>query len=308
MVDVRRRVTRSAEDVVVDVVIYTVMALICFSMLYPFWNSVVLSFNDGSDAIAGGITFWPRQFSLENYAYVFRDPRLARAYGVTIFRTLLGTPLTIIVTSTFAFGLTKRNLIGRRYYMWAAVFTLYFGGGLIPFFLVVRGLGLLDTIWVYLFVIGGSAALLNVFHMIIFRSFFMSIPQSLEDSARIDGAGYYTIFYRIIVPVSTPVFATLTLFNAVNHWNAWFDGAIFITRSNLVPLQTLLRQILNSNAVDELMGELGGTAAEELARSAITTQTLSMATMVFATVPILLVYPFLQRFFVHGLLIGSLKE
>jgi putative aldouronate transport system permease protein len=276
-------------------------------MIYPFWNSVVLSFNDGEDAIQGGITFWPREFSLENYKYVFQDTRLGKAYLVTIFRTVLGTLVTVFFTSCFAFGLTKKKLIGRKYYMWIAVFTMYFGGGLIPFYIVIRNLGLINSIWVYIFVIGAHPAVISVFHMIIFRTFFMNIPSSLEDSAKIDGAGYYTVFFKIVVPVSTPVFATLILFNAVNHWNAWFDGAIFVTNPNIVPMQTLLRQILNSNAFQELLNELEGNAAEELSMSRVTTRTLSMATMVFATLPILFAYPFLQRFFVHGLMIGSLK-
>lgn len=307
MVNNLRKVRRSGEDVVVDMVAYAILIVVCFSMIYPFWNSVVLSFNDGQDAIAGGITFWPRKFSLENYRYVFKDPRLVRAYAVTLFRTFVGTPLAILITSSFAYGLTKRQLLGRKYYMWLAVFTMYFSGGLIPFYLVIRNLHLINSIWVYIFVIGATPALLNVFYMIIFRSFFMNIPASLEDSARIDGAGYYTTFFRIIVPVSTPVFATLTLFNAVAHWNSWFDGAIFATSSDLVPLQTFLRQVLNSNAVNELMDKLSASAAEELARSAVTTRTLGMATMVFATLPILFAYPFLQRYFVQGLMVGSLK-
>ena len=298
---------KTRRDIVIDSVLYLLLVLLCFSMLYPFWNSVVLSFNDGVDAIRGGITFWPREFTLANYEFVLQDRRLARAYGNTVFRTVVGTLMGIVLTSQLAYGLSKRNLLGRKQYMWIAVFTMYFGGGLIPFYLLIRGLGLLNNRLVYLFVVGAGPALVSVFHMIIFRSFFLGVPDSLEDSARIDGAGYYTVYYRIVVPVSTPVFATLILFQAVNHWNSWFDGAIFMTDPNKVPLQTLLRQIINSNAMEELMGELQGTAAEALAMSSVTTRTLSMATMVFATLPILFVYPFVQRFFVHGLMIGSLK-
>lgn len=294
---------RTRGDAAFEAVVLLALVLMCFTMLYPFWNSVVISFNDGKDTMMGGITLWPREFTLENYRYVFKDDRILNAFGVTVMRTLVGTLISVTLTAMFAFALTKRQLRFRRLYLGMAVLTMYFGGGMIPSYLVVRMLGLRDTFWVL--VIPGAV---NVWNMIIFRSFFQGVPASLEESARIDGAGYYRVFFQIVTPVSLPVISTLALFTAVNHWNSWFDAAIYISSRELMPIQNLLQQIINTNSLTEMMSKVGGAAAENLAKTQMTTKSLTMATMVVATAPILMAYPFIQRYFVQGVMIGSLKE
>lgn len=275
-----------------------------FVTFYPFWNGLVISFNSGSDTAMGGVTFWPRDFTLENYGIVFQDTRLLNGFKISVLRTVIGTISSILVTSIFAYGMTKSELIGRKYYMIMCIITMYFGGGLIPTFMLVRGLGLMDSFWV--FIIPG---LVSVWNMIIFRTFFNGLPNGLEESAKIDGCGNWGIFFKIILPLSGPVIATLSLFTAVSHWNEWFLPSIYINNENLLPIQTMLRQILNSNIMSEQMSNLDSASQAVLSRmQSVTSKSLSMATMMVATLPIIMVYPFVQKHFVKGVLVGSLKE
>ena len=208
---------RGAGDQVLIASIYTLLAVLGFAAVYPFWNAAVISFNSGQDTALGGVTFWPRAFSLENYAVVFQDERLMNGFMISILRTAIGTLLSIMATAIFAYGMTKRDLMGRKYYMIICIVTMYFSGGLIPTYLLIRELQLLDTFWVM--VIPG---LISVWNMIIFRTFFQGIPGGLEESARIDGCSNWGVLMRIVLPLSGPVVATLSLFTAVYHWNDWF--------------------------------------------------------------------------------------
>ncbi|WP_020617968.1 carbohydrate ABC transporter permease [Paenibacillus daejeonensis] len=284
--------------------IYTALALLAFMTFYPFWNALVISFNSGADTARGGITFWPRIWTLENYKIVFQDERLVGAFFISIARTVVGTFLSILFTAVFAYGISKRELIGRNFYMVLCIITLYFSGGLIPTFLLIRELQLMNTFWVFII-----PSLISVWNMIIFRTFFQGLPKGLEESAKIDGSGNWGIFFRIVIPLSGPVIATLSLFTAVFHWNDWFGPSIYITNENLLPIQTMLKQILNSNIVSDQMAQLDSAAQGQMSRMrSVTSKSLSMATMMVATIPIILVYPFVQKYFVKGVLIGSLKE
>ncbi|WP_179223559.1 carbohydrate ABC transporter permease [Paenibacillus tyrfis] len=290
------------EDRVFSIVIHIALLFLAFVTFYPFWNSAVISFNLGSDTSLGGITFWPRAFTLENYQVVLKDVKILKGFGVSIARTLVGTFLTIAATSIFAYGMSRKELIGRGYYMTFCIITLYFGGGLIPTYLLIRGLGLFDSFWVFVI-----PSIISVWSMIIFRTFFRGIPAGLEDAARIDGCGYWGTFLRVVLPLSGPVVATLSLFTAIAHWNDWFVASIYINNQDLLPVQALLKQTLDSNIASELTQD--SAAQSFLAkRQSYTTKSLTMATMMVTTVPIILVYPFLQRFFVKGVLVGSLKE
>ncbi|WP_422657950.1 carbohydrate ABC transporter permease [Paenibacillus sp. EC2-1] len=291
-------------DRLMMVIIYTLLALLAFSTFYPFWNAAVISFNTGSDTALGGITFWPRDFTLENYAIVFNDARLLNGFYISVMRTVVGTVTSIIVTAVFAYGMTKKELIGRKYYMVLCIITMYFSGGLIPSFLLIRSLGLMDSFWV--FIIPG---LVSVWNMIIFKTFFQGLPGGLEESAKIDGCGNWGTFFRIVLPLSGPVIATLSLFTAVNHWNDWFLPSIYINNENLMPIQTMLKQILNTNIVSDQIGNLDSAAQGQLQKmQTVSSKSLSMATMMIATLPIIMVYPFVQKYFVKGVLVGSLKE
>jgi putative aldouronate transport system permease protein len=290
-----------------QVIICFILTVLGFSTLYPFWNSLVISFNVGSDTSLGGITFWPRKFTLENYSLVFGDGRISQAFMVSALRTVSGTLLSVLFTAVFAYGLSKRELIGRKYYMIFCIITMYFSGGLIPSFLLIRGMGMMDTFWVMII-----PGLISVYNMIIFRTFFLGLPAGLEESARMDGCNHFGVLFRIVLPISGPVIATLSLFTAVWHWNDWFSPTIYINDTRLLPIQTLLKQILNSNIVTEqLLQSVGNNAAAQdrlAAAQSVTTRSLSMATTMVATLPIIMVYPFLQKYFVKGVLIGSLKE
>ncbi|MPY16570.1 carbohydrate ABC transporter permease [Paenibacillus glucanolyticus] len=285
-------------------IVYGSLALLAFIALYPFWNAAVISFNSGTDTMQGGITFWPREFTLENYRVVFKDERLIDGFIISVFRTVTGTLLSIVTTAIFAYGISKRELMGRSFYMVTCIVTMYFSGGLIPNYLLIRELGLMNSFWVM--VIPG---IISVWNMIIFRTFFKGIPPGLEESAHIDGSSNWGVFFRIVLPLSGPVIATLSLFTAVYHWNDWFAPSIYISNADLLPIQTKLQQILNANIMMEQMQNMDAAAQGRMsAMKAVTTKSLSMATMMVATVPILCVYPFVQKYFVKGVLIGSLKE
>jgi putative aldouronate transport system permease protein len=294
----------SLEDKIMHVIIYSLLILMGFIMLYPYWNSLVISFNVGKDTMMGGLTFWPREFTLENYRIVFQDKRLVDALYISVMRTVIGTVISIFFTSMFAYGMTVKGLVGKKYYMIFCIITMYFGGGLIPYFLLIRELGMMNSFWVYVI-----PSIISVWNMIIFRAFFMGLPAGLEESAKIDGASLIGIFFRIILPISGPVIATLSLFTAVGHWNEWFSASIFISDAKLLPVQTVLQQILKSNIVSEQLMQVSGAAQEQMAKKiGVTAKSLTMATMVVATIPIILVYPFVQKYFVKGVLVGSLKE
>lgn len=284
--------------------IYALLILMAFVMLYPFWNSIVISFNAGSDTTLGGITFWPRQFTLENYSVVFQDKRLMSGFLISVLRTVIGTVLSIVCTAVFAYGMSKKQLMGRKWYMILCIVTMYFSGGLIPSFLINRELGLMDSFWVMI-----VPNIISVWNMIIFRTFFLELPEGLEESAKIDGCGHWGTFFKIVVPISGPVIATLSLFSAVWHWNDWFTASIYITSEHLLPIQTLLQQILSSNIMSEQMMQTNAAARSHMSQlQSVTTKSLTMSTMLVATIPILLVYPFLQKYFTKGVMIGSIKE
>lgn len=289
-------------DKVMQTIIYCLLIVLAFLTFYPFWNSLVISFNTGSDTSTGGITFWPRSFTLENYEIVFKEKRIFNAYLVTIARTVIGTLVSMFFTALFAYGLSKKGIVFKKGYMIICIVTMYFSGGLIPYFVLVYNLNLYNT-FTFLIIHG----LVNVYNMIIFRTFFQELPDGLEESARIDGCSNFGVFFRIVLPISGPVVATLALFTAVGLWNDWFTPAVFISNQDLIPLQTLLVQIVNAGQTATLIANLNTYAASAVQNS-VTVKALQMATMMVATLPILFIYPFLQKYFVKGALVGSLKE
>jgi len=284
--------------------IYAFLILLSVTSFYPFWNAAVISFNMGSDTAMGGITFWPRAFTLENYQLILKDSRLFNGFFISITRTIVGTISAVFMTSLLAYGMSKSHLIGRKYYTIYFIITMYFGGGLIPVYLLVRSLGLMNSFLVYII-----PGLISVWNMIVFRTFFKSLPVGLEESAQIDGSSNWGIYFRIVLPLSGPVIATLGLFTAISHWNDWFIPTIYINNDNLLPIQTMLRQALNSNIIQESSGALDSASLAYLQKTrSITSKSLQMAMMMVVTLPIMLVYPFVQKYFVKGVMIGSLKE
>lgn len=290
-------------DKLFEFITYLLLAVFSLACIYPVYQSIVLSLNDGKDAMSGGIYFLPRVWSLQNYRIVFSNSKLLTGFLVTILRTVIGTFLSVMITSMLSFALAKKNLLFGKLYSVLCIFTMYFSGGLIPYYLLIRSLGMRDS-----FLVLVLPGVLNVFNMLIFKSFFKDIPESLEESAKIDGANYLTVFFKIIIQVSLPVYAALSLFTAVGIWNEWFTAMLFIDkRTDLLPLQTILNSIINqTTAIDELMKQAGGTnMAGKL--SSITTKSIIVTNMVVITLPIIVVYPFLQKYFVKGVMLGSIK-
>jgi ABC transporter, permease protein len=294
---------RSLSEKIVNVVIIVILALLCLTIIYPFWNLIVISFNSSMDTAKGGLTFFPRVFTLENYGKVFADKRLLNAFGITVARTVVTTIGCTLFTGIFAYGISRKELKFRRGYTKFCAITMYLTAGLIPTYILMQKLHLINTFWVMVI-----PYLFSAWNMIIFRSFFDGLPPALIEAARMDGAGEYRIFFEIVIPVSKPVFATLALFTAVIQWNSWFDGAIYITEPGLMPLPTLLRQIINSNSASQLMAQLSSTAADQMADKMISTKSLSTATMIVSIIPIIVVYPFIQKYFASGITLGSIKE
>lgn len=297
----RSKVKESLGDRLIQVLIYLVVIGLCLLIIIPCINVLALSFNDGADAAKGGIYFWPREFTLDNYKEVFEDGKIMKAYGITVARTVIGTGLSLIVTTLAAFALKEEDLPGRKIITMLITFTMLFGGGMIPTYIQYKNLGLLNSFWVY--VIPGMVSVTN---LLMVRTFFESIPTSLEESAKLDGCGYFKTYTQIIIPLSKPVLAVVGLYTAVGHWNDWFSGAFYMSSSKLWPVQTVLQQML-SRAMAASQEVTTASQAIAQANSAVTSDSLKMAAVIITTVPILCIYPFAQKYFAKGAMIGAVK-
>lgn len=281
----------------------TIVGLLCLSIILPFLNIMALSFNEGTDAQRGGIYFFPREFSLENYIEVFRQSTILNALGVSVFRTVVGTVISVLLTAMAAYALKTKTLPGRKFITFFIFFTMLFSGGIIPYYLVLNELNLTNSIWVFII-----PSLYSVWNILIMRTFFNQLPDSVIEAARIDGCSEFQIFFRIILPMSKPVIATIGLFNAVGHWNDWFSGSFYVRDPELKPLATLLQEMLTSQqAIAEALLRNSGEYAM-LDKITVTGDSLKMATIILVIAPIIIIYPFIQKHFVKGVNIGSVKE
>lgn len=303
----RRKATTG--DAAFNTLLYVILILMAVITLYPFLNSLAISLNDADDTTRGGLSVYPRVFSTRNYELIFQNKDIYTAYFITISRTVVGTLTALFCTGLFAFGLAHSNLKGRRLYTMLCVITMYFGGGLIPYYFLIKWLGMVDSFNVY-----WVPGLVGVFNMILMRTYFQGIPLALEESARIDGANYWTVFFRIILPISTPIIATIALFVGVGQWNSWFDASIFITKNTyLKPMQNVLLSIISQARFAEQLAQLGSTTgvtvdASNVGHNAkVNVRSITMATMIITILPIVMAYPFLQRYFIKGIMVGSLK-
>lgn len=294
----QNRIRRTREDWIIDTIVYVFAAIIFIACFYPFYLSIVLAFNEGKDAALGGIFFWPRKFTTENFSMLIKDATWGKALLVTVSRTVLGTVLTTLFTAFVSYGLSDRKLVGRKVYMTLIVFAMYFSGGVIPYYALLRSLGLLNKFLVYII-----PGMLSLFYVLVAISFFEGIPKELGESARIDGAGEMGIFFKIILPISKPLLATIAIFTAVSHWNSWYDSAFFVQNKDLRTMGYQLMAIINKSS-STMNANL---PPEALAAATSTTMSVQLAAMLVAVAPILLVYPFFQRYFVSGLTIGSVK-
>ena len=291
---------------ILDIIIYLVMFFVMIITLYPFLHTIAVSFNDPLDSLRGGIGIWPRVFTTFNYQNLLEQDRIVRATGVSIARTVVGASLNLFACMCLAYVLSRKEFLLRFFMLRMLVFTMYFTSGLIPYFLLMRHLGFVNTFWVY--VIPGMVSAWNV---IIIRSFIEnSVPESLIESARMDGASEFFTLFKIVFPLSMPVIATVLLWVSVGQWNSWFDVSLFNAgRQDLSTLQFELQRVLMQTIQLAGSGQAAEIGAEAAAgRRLVTTPQATRAAMtIVATLPILMVYPFLQKYFVKGMTIGAVK-
>ncbi len=286
---------RSNSERVLDVAIYAVLASLAIVMLLPFFNVAAKSFSSEAAILSREVTLWPVGFNLRTYNAVLGDHRFWSSFYVSVAITVIGTLLHVVVMSMVAYPLSRENLIGGRFITLIFVFVMYFGGGLIPRFLLWKWLNLTNKI--------GSLILpgaISTFNLIILRNYFMAIPDSLEESARLDGCGNFGTFWRIVFPLSLPAIATVCVYTAVGFWNSYFNALIYIDSKSLYPLSLYLREIVVEveSSIVNLNPELAN----------INPQSMRAAAVIAATVPILVVYPLLQRYFIQGVMLGAVKE
>ena len=285
-----------------SIFIYTALSLLFIITFYPFWNIFVLSLNDATDSLRGGLMLWPRVFSIDSYKAVLSDTALLSSLKVTLLRTAVGVPMNLLAVTTLAYALSQRDLIGRRQINLLFVFTMYFSGGLIPTYMIVKWLGLIDNFLVYLL-----PGLYNVYWMILVRTYMEGLPYSMIESARIDGANDIQIFAKVVLPSCAPVVATIGLFSAIYHWNAWYDSYIYTNKPALETLSNALVKILNQYQTGAMMTQAQQMAAASK-RLPVSSESIRMTVTMVTTIPIILVYPFVQKYFIKGMMLGSVKE
>ena len=290
-------IKKTTADYIFDVFNYLFLSFLCVAALYPFIFVVFASFSDPNLMLRhNGFLLAPLGFSLDAYKAVMQNPNIGIGYKNTLIVLIGGTCLNMVVTSLAAYALSRKSLEFRGVYLKLIVFTMVFSGGLIPLYLIVRGVGLTESLWALII-----PTLINTQNFIIMRTSFEAIPESLEESARIDGANDFTILIRIVLPLSTATLAVIGLYYGVYHWNAWFHASMFLRDRSMYPLQLILREILIQN--DTSMMTTGAAASDFVPLG----ETIKYATIVVATVPILCVYPFLQKYFIKGVMIGAVK-
>jgi putative aldouronate transport system permease protein len=273
-----------------------------FVTFYPFWYVLVASFNLGSDFVRGGVYFWPRAWTVENYSRALTDKRIFAALMISVGRTGLGVILSVFFTALVSYAAINEKMPGRTFLTFFWYFTTVIGGGMIPYYMLLRDLGLTRSFWLY--VIPG---IYSFFNFILMRTYFKTIPLELKESAEIDGAGHARIVFQIYFPLALPIVATLALFVGVGHWNDWLTGAYYQSRTQLYPAATLLQRLLKEASPVAMQAGRESAEAMAIARQTYTPMSLQMAFVMILTMPIVMVYPFLQKYYVKGVMIGAIK-
>ena len=282
-----------------DVVLYLVFGLIALITIYPFYNVLIVSLANTLASATYSPYLYPHVFDLTGYKTIMSDTYFYRSLGTTLFVTIVGTTLNMVFSVTAAYVLSRKRLIGRKFFLSAILFTMLFSGGLIPTYLVVSGLGLDNSIWSMIF-----PSMISTYYLIIMKNYFVSLPASLEEAARIDGANEFVVMTRIFIPISKPFMATFLLFYAVERWNEWWNAYLYISDKDIKPLQIYLRDVLvnfNSQLATQAQSMMSS-------HNKVFVQSIQMATIIITMLPILCVYPFVQKYFVKGVLVGSVKE
>jgi putative aldouronate transport system permease protein len=292
----------SLSDKAFDICNVILMIGLMIVTLYPFVNMLAVSFNDANDSIKGGIYLWPRLWTLENYRYIFGESSIYHSTLVSALRTVIGTVVAVFCTAMLSYTISRQDYVLRRFVTMFFVFTMYFSGGLIPGYLLIKNLGLINSFWVYII-----PGVIGVFNMIVIRSFIEGLPEGILESARIDGAGEFTTFLRIVLPLTIPALATVSLFVMVGQWNSWFD--VFLYNSSNLKLSTLQYELMKilqtsntatSQASSEVYAQSGNVTT-------VTPSSIRATMTIIASTPILMVYPFLQKYFVQGMTVGGVK-
>ena len=291
------KIKRTLGERIFEVVNLAFLVLVMIVMLYPLTHVLFASFSNPNLLSAHtGVLLRPLGFSTAAYEAVLQNPDIYTGYSNTLFLVTVGTLCSLLLTIFSAYVLSRRGYGLRRVFNFVATFTMFFSGGLIPFYLQVKGLGLLNTRWSLIL-----PTLMSTYNLIVLRTAFASVPASLEEAAKIDGANDFTVLFRVIVPLSIPSLAVIVLFYAVSYWNAWFYAMVFLSKRDLYPLQLILREMLIMSSADSMVDM-------DINDRAIVSQTIKYATIIVSTLPILVVYPFLQKYFVQGMMVGAVKE
>lgn len=280
-----------------DALLIAFMLLLVFVTLYPFYHILIVSLSNGNAVLRGEVKFWPVQFTLEAYELVFQDSAIPQALRNSVTYTIVGTAINLIMTALCAYPLARPRFSGRTFFTWMVTLTMFFSGGMIPLYLLIIQLGMIDKIWAIVL-----PTAINPWNMFIMRTFFQSIHEAIYEAALLDGASEWQILWRIVLPLSMPIFATLLLFYAVAQWNDFFNALIYLNDRAKFPIQLFLRNVVIAGTFQQTAELAGGS------EFAVIEQTLKYATIMVSTIPILLVYPFVQRYFVKGVTIGAIKE
>ncbi|MGW2519015.1 carbohydrate ABC transporter permease [Streptomyces sp. NPDC001617] len=272
-----------------------ILTLVVVVTLYPFVNIIARSFSNERQIRAGQVTLWPKGFNLTTYRIVFHDSAFWRSYGNTVFYTVVSTAVAMVLTTCYAYVLSKKHLKGRNFLVGVAVFTMFFTGGLIPNYVLVTSLGMKNSVWAL-----AVPNAISVFNLLVMKAFFESLPSELEEAAQIDGLSTYGILLRVVLPLSKAVVATMVLFYTVSFWNSWFGAFLYMDRTELMPVTVYLRNII----AGATGGTNAGAATDQLSQVAANIQAV---TIVLTSLPILCVYPFVQRYFVSGVMLGAVK-
>lgn len=283
-----------------DVAIYLVAALCGLVTVYPMYYVFIRSISSPEHALAGDMLLFPKGFDLTSYKIIFGDATMWRAYGNTIFYVAMTTLLMLTLCALCAYPLCMPNLIGKKYVVTFLLIPMYFGGGLIPTFLVMNRLGLYNNVWAV--ILPGAVSIWNI---ILTRTYFASIPETIRESAAIDGANHFTILRRIYLPLAKPILAVVAIYTIVGTWNSWFNAMVYLPNPDLQPLQLYLRRVLLENTVD--LTKLPMNDVEAAVRQSLSTVQLKYAMIIFTTLPVLATYPFFQKHFVKGIMVGSMK-
>lgn len=286
----------SISDCILTLIVVLISIVVVIICLYPFLNIAAISINDAQDAMRGGIYLWPRKISFESYKDILSRSTFMHASLVTLIRTLIGTPLAVICTTAFAYVLSRKDLVGRRFWTVLFIFTMYFGGGQVPYYMVLKNINLLDNFWVFIF-----PNLISVYNMILIRNYINNMPKSIFEASKIDGANDLQLFFKIVLPLAKPVVMAVALFVAIMHWNSWFDAYLYTNKQELKTMQSILVEILNQYQTS------GANQTLIRGEQSITPDSIRMAATMVATIPIILAYPFIQKYFVGGMMSGAVK-